>query len=338
MASVRRIISILLILLLAMPPCQAGDDQILIRVGSHVPERSIGIRRVIKPWMEAVAADRGAGLRLDGYWGGALGRSPQKQYDLVRAGILDVAWVLPAYTSGQFPEMGLFELPFLFRDAREASATGWQLHQEGLLTGLEDVRLIGFFTGGPNALFLADPINDLRNLQRLKIRSFGAIHARWLSSWGAAPQTLSAADMNHALDRGVIDGAIQGWTGMQTFASFPLVDQAISIPLGATPFLLVMNARTWARLPEAARTSVMRHGGLALASAGAEAYTETDQAIHDRQASAGRLNIWAPSSPEQARYEQQAKAIHDDWIRRTPNGAAVYARALHILQDMRAGQ
>ena len=60
MASVRRIISILLFLLLAMPPCQAGDDQILIRVGSHVPERSIGIRRVIKPWMEAVAADQSA--------------------------------------------------------------------------------------------------------------------------------------------------------------------------------------------------------------------------------------------------------------------------------------
>ena len=43
--------------------------------------------------------------------------------------------------------------------------------------------------------------------------------------------------MNQALDRDIVDGGIQGWSGMRTFGSFPLVEQAWDIPVGTTPFV-----------------------------------------------------------------------------------------------------
>ena len=104
----------LMSLMMAATPAVSQE---LVKVGTFVPEKSVGVSRVIKPWMEAVSADVGGDVKLQGFWGGTLGKSPFKQFELVQNGVADVTWVLPGYTAGQFPEMGLFELPFLFRTA-----------------------------------------------------------------------------------------------------------------------------------------------------------------------------------------------------------------------------
>ena len=191
---------------------------------------------VIKPWMEAVSADVGGAAKLQGFWGGTLGKSPFKQFELVQNGVADVTWVLPGYTAGQFPEMSLFELPFLIRTAEEASVVGWKLHEMGMLSGFDGVHVIGIFAAEPNAIFMKKKIGSLDDLQNMKVRSVGGIHAAWLESLGASPQTLSSTEMNEALNRGTVDGVIQGWTGMRTFKTLPLVDQAYSIPTGTIPF------------------------------------------------------------------------------------------------------
>ena len=58
--------------------------QELVKVGTFVPEQSVGVSRVIKPWMESVSADVGEDVKLQGFWGGTLGKSPFKQFELVQ--------------------------------------------------------------------------------------------------------------------------------------------------------------------------------------------------------------------------------------------------------------
>ncbi|MEL0333452.1 MAG: hypothetical protein VW984_06375, partial [Halieaceae bacterium] len=210
-----------------------------LRMGSYINARSIGISQVIRPWADAVQAETDNAVTIVEYWGGSLGKSPAKQFELVKSGVLDIAWILPGYTPGQFPEMGLFELPFLFDTALEAATVGWQLYDAGLLTGFDGVRLIGFFSTAPNGLFMRRSIDTPLAMDGYKIRAVGAIHSDWLNTLGAAAQTMSAIDMNQALDRDIVDGGIQGWSGMRTFGSFPLVEQAWDIPVGMTPFLLL---------------------------------------------------------------------------------------------------
>ena len=74
----------------------------LVKVASFVSPKSIGVTKVIKPWMEKVRVDIGSSAELKGFWGGSLGKSPVKQYELVKNGVADVAWILPGYTAGQF--------------------------------------------------------------------------------------------------------------------------------------------------------------------------------------------------------------------------------------------
>lgn len=70
----------------------------LIKVATFVPEQSVGVSRVIRPWMNAAQQEVGAKARFQGFWGGSLGKDAFKQFDLVRAGVADVAWILPAIT------------------------------------------------------------------------------------------------------------------------------------------------------------------------------------------------------------------------------------------------
>ena len=313
-------------------PVSAQD---LVKVGTFVPEKSVGVSRVIKPWMEAVTAEAGDAVKLQGFWGGTLGKSPFKQFELVQNGVADVTWVLPGYTSGQFPEMGVFELPFLFRTAEEASVVGWKLHEMGLLTGFDGVHVVGFFAAEPNAIFMKKKIGSLDDLSNMKIRSVGGIHAAWLESLGAAPQTLSSAEMNEGLNRGTVDGAIQGWTGMRTFKSLPLVDQAYAIPAGAIPFLLLMNEGKWNSLSAEAQASIMAHGGLAMAEAGGAAYTEIGNTIRNDVNAEGRIEDITPDDATIDAYAARAQAVHDAWIAETPNGQAVYDAAVKLLAEMR---
>jgi TRAP-type C4-dicarboxylate transport system substrate-binding protein len=306
-----------------------------VKVAAFVPEKSVGVAKVIKPWMQAVQNDAGNAVRMQGFWGGTLGKSPTKQYELVKNGVADVSWVLPGYTAGQFPQMGVFELPFLFHNAVEASRVGWMLYKQGLLKGLEDVHLVGFFATEPNALFMRTPIANLGDLANKKIRSAGAIQAKWLEELKAAPQTLPSTAMNEALDRGTLDGVVQGWTGMKTFKTLPLVRQAYIVPVGVIPFLLVMNKNTWNSLPKSVQASIMKHGGDEMAMMGGKAYAAEGAKIKKAAKASGKIAIEHPTSARMAQYEKQINALYEWWAAKTPNGKKVLDATRAALKQIR---
>ncbi len=323
------------LLLLMLFFCNAVKAANVVRLGSYLHERSIGAAYVIKPWLRAVQADVGNQVRFDEYWGGTLGKSPHKQFELVRSGVLDVAWVLPGYTPGQFPEMGLFELPYLFESAEEASVTGWMLYERGYFSGLDGVRLLGIFATEPNALFMRQPILSVSGIRGQKVRSVGAIHSDWLREFGATAQTMNAVDMNQALDRDIIDGVIQGWSGMRTFDTYPLVSEAWSVPLGTTPFLVLMNEKTWNSLPFTVREAMMRHGGLNIARTAGRAYAEIGDQIRARLLAEDRLPIRAPDDEEASQIREGSLLVHKHWIAKLSAGQEIYDITIAILAQMR---
>ena len=141
--------------------------------------------------------------------------------------------------------------------------------------------------------------------------------------------------MNQALDRNVLDGVIQGWTGMRTFRSYPLVAQSYDIPIGTTPFLLLMNRATYQGLPASVAAAVRRHGGIEIAQAGGLAYSDVGDVIRNELVVEGRLRMSRPDDVRRRAYREAAVAVHEWWIERTPNGRQVYDTALAIRSQWR---
>ena len=306
-----------------------------VRIGTFVPEKSVGVSRVIKPWMAAVAKETGVEVNMRGYWGGSLGRSPFKQYELVKNGVADITWVLPGYTPGQFPQLHVFELPFMAKTGVESSVAAWRVTEAGLSEGFQDTHPIGLWTSAPSNVFSRVPIKSLYDLKNRKVRSVGSVHARWITNFGAAPQTMSTAKMNEALNRGMIDAAIQGWTGMRTFKSMPLIDYVHEVPVGTIPFILLMNKSKWNKLSAATKTAFSKHGGLKMARIGGAAYDSMTAKIRGGQIKKGRIKFVEAGADLIKRYERDSSAVHEWWINKTKNGRAVFDAYKKAIAEVR---
>ncbi|GIR82316.1 MAG: hypothetical protein CM15mP84_00640 [Cellvibrionales bacterium] len=82
--------------------------------------------------------------------GGSLGKSPAKQFELVKSGVLDIAWILPGYTPGQFPRWDCL-------NSRSCLIPHWRqppwlaAYDAGLLTGFDGVGSSGSSAQPPTA-------------------------------------------------------------------------------------------------------------------------------------------------------------------------------------------
>jgi len=313
-----------------------GASAQTIRVASFTPEGAVGVRFVMKPWMEAVQAELGDKVNLVPFWGGALGPNPFEQYNLVRDGVIDVAWVLAGYTPGQFPQLQVTELPFTAASGEEASVTAWRLYEAGLVGGTDDVHVLTVWTPDITSIFLNAPINDLSELSGKALRSGGSAQALFVEALGAAPQTLGSVEANEAQGRGTIDGQLQGWTGMNTFGGFAVAKAAYNGPFGAAPFLLLMNKATWEGLSPEVQEVMMKHAGEGLARAGGRAYDMLTKDIMEKQLAAG-LPLVTATEEDVAGYLEKYSAVHDRWVAATENGAEVLATYMRLIDEYRAG-
>jgi TRAP-type transport system periplasmic protein len=306
-----------------------------IKIGTFVPAKSVGVSRVIKPWMEQVSKEVGEEVNLRGYWGGSLGRSPFKQYELVKNGVADITWVLPGYTAGQFPQLHVFELPFMAKTGVESSIAAQRIVDAGLSEGFQDTKPIGLFTSAASNVFSRIPITSLYDLKNRKVRTVGSVHARWVKNFGAAPQTMASTKMNEALNRGVIDAVIQGWTGMRTFKSMSLVGYVQEVSVGTIPFILLMNKKAWNKLSGKAKAVFSKYGGMQMAKRGGAAYDNVTAGIRNKQIKKGRIKF-VPTPPALLqRYERDSAAIHNWWIKKTKNGQQVFDMYKKTLVDLR---
>ena len=312
-----------------------ADAQTTIRVASFTPEGAVGVRFVMKPWMEAVQEELGDQVNLIPFWGGALGSNPFDQFDLVRNGVVDVAWVLSGYTPGQFPQINATELPFAVSSGEEASVVGWRMIEAGLVDGLEDVHVLTFWTPDITNIHLRRPVEGLEGLSGTALRTAGSTQAMFVEMIGAAPQVLGSVEANEAMQRGTIDGQLQGWTGMQTFGGFAVSDVSYRVPLGASAFFMFMNKELWDSLSEDVQEVMMRHGGEQLARSGGRAYDELTREIVERRISEGHTVIDA-SEDDIARYQETYGALYEAWAESTPNGQEVLDTFLSLIAEFRA--
>lgn len=146
---------------------------------------------------------------------------------------------------------------------------------------------------------------------------------------------MASTKMNEALNRGVIDGVIQGWTGMQTFKSMSLVSHAYEVPVGTIPFILLMNKKTWGKLSSKAKAAFSRHGGLKMARMGGGAYDGVTAKIRQGQIAKGRIKFVEADAALMKRYERDSAAVHKWWIDKTRNGQKVFDAYKKVLAELR---
>jgi TRAP-type C4-dicarboxylate transport system substrate-binding protein len=139
------------------------------------------------------------------------------------------------------------------------------------------------------------------------------------------------------MSRGTIDGQLQGWTGMRTFGGFEVANASYVVPLGASPFLLLMNLDLWNSLPEDVQEVMMRHAGEQLGAYGGGRYDEITEGIIAGQAEDADYTITYASDEDIAAYAEDYSIVHERWIEANDNGQAVYDTFMQLLDEYRNG-
>ncbi len=282
----------------------------------------------LKAWIAEVDKASGGTLEIK-LLDGPLGKPPG-QYDLVKNGIVDFAWGVPAYTPGRFNMLRVMELPFLSPNAEIGSAGLWEWYAKHGLDKKEfsDTKLIATFVHGPGGIHSKKRIRTLEDLKGVKLRVGGGGVAM-ADKLGAVPVAMSATKAYEAIQRGVTNGAMFPFEGVKGFRLAGLVKHHLAFPGGlyTTPFFFVMNKKSWNKLSDEHKAVLEKVGGAWGSRFIGKHWDDADTAGMRAAVMTGN-SITTIDSEELKRWTPRVKFIRDEWIAKA-NKAGYDGQALY---------
>ena len=194
----------------------------------------------------------------------------------------EITWGLPGYTSSQFEQTMIAELPTAIPADMPGYEAIWAAYEEHLSGEFPGTVPLALWTSEPNIFIMRDvEIRSPSDLEGLRVRVAGATAADVAEALGATPVQMPISEVYQALDTGLIDGVI---TGASTLLDFRLdeVADAITVgaPMGRLTFFTVMNEAAYADLTDEQRATLDAVAGVPLSRSAEEAwYAKADDAL-----------------------------------------------------------
>lgn len=306
-----------------------------LKMAVFLPPKSVGGSQVLTPIANDIKKDSGGKLIVKPYYGGQLGRSPFKQYKLVTDGIADMAYIVDIYTSGQFPDSSLFELPFNIHNATEGSMARWEMFKGGYLRGYNDVHVMGLWLSDPGGIHMKKPFKTLDDLKGLKIRASGKVATAFLNLIGAVPVAIPVTQVTEAIDRGVLDGLMQSWVGLVTFRTHNVVKYHYEAPVSYIAFSVVVNKNKWNKLSAENKALITKYGGASLASRAGIAFDKLGTKRFEEHRHDKDRTFIIPTKAQLAAAKARVKPLYDEWAKNNPRGKEKLEALDKFLEEIR---
>jgi TRAP-type transport system periplasmic protein len=304
-----------------------------LRVANYLPPMSVAVSKIMEPWLEELEQASGGQLQFERYYGGALGRGPHRQYLLLESGVADISYIFLPMHSGRFRDVEILEIPGMVSSGEQASVLGWQLFEQGLLSGFEQVKVLAIFATEPGRLFTRQQISEPADYRGLKIRAAGQVQGNYVSSLGASPEVMDAATATEALRRGTIDGLIQGWSGLAIFRQGDMVDHFVDAPVGVLSFALLMNKERFDKLPAELQALINKHSGLALSRAAGRSYDQVGHGFANGFIESGAVLPQLPRGELQQELSAGRQLTRENWVGQDQRRQQLVIEAQRLIEE-----
>ena len=202
--------------------------------------------------MTSCLAQRSGGkLKLQGFWGGALGDDLAATQAL-RSGTQEMVVTSSSPLVGILPDLGVFDLPFLFANEKEADAIldgEFGKYMDGKLPGVGLVNLAYWENGFRNLTNSKKAVAKLEDFNGLKVRVMqNNIFLDTFRTVGANAVPMAFPEVFPALETKTIDGQENPYVTIDT-SKFYEVQKYLSITQHAyTPYLTLYSKSLWDKL------------------------------------------------------------------------------------------
>ena len=197
---------------------------------------------------QCLAEKSGGKTRLQAFWGNALGGDMQSTSAL-RGGTLEMVITSTSPLVGMVPQLGVFDLPFLFNNEKEADAVldgpfGQYMSERLLPTGL--VNLAWWENGFRNLTNSRKPVRSATDMSGLKVRVMqNHIFLDSFKALGATATPMAFGEVYGALESRAIDGQENPIVTIDTSKMYEVQKHLALTKHAYTPFLVLYSKKLW---------------------------------------------------------------------------------------------
>jgi TRAP-type C4-dicarboxylate transport system substrate-binding protein len=312
--------------ILSVAPVARAEEPIDVRFAYTGPPTSPYWPRFWEPWTKKVEQDSGGSLKIEGYLGTRLA-TMQNVYDRLLSGAFEIGYGIHSAYGGKFPRTSVAALPFITGSAKASSTALHKLSDRGLLADEnKDVVVLAEYTYPGIELHSSKPVRTIEDMKGLKVAAIDRSSAQVIEKLGGVPVTMDPPDLYQAASRGTVQAITIAYTGVLQFKVHEVTNFHLNgLGLGAGSGFLFANKQWFEGLPAQARDAIKKNStwetsrdfGAVIDSV----ITEQFEAVSKMPGQT--METIAPQ--ERERWVKTSQSIIDDWVKSTPNGAAILA-------------
>lgn len=257
--NIHKIITASIALALSSSVALAVESKVdTLKFSSFLPASTVTNKYSVAEFIEQADTLSDGHLNIKLYAGGSLVSGGAVQLKMVQNGIADIAEIPLPYTPGRIKGMDVFELPNLAKNNSDGSIATLKLIENNLISGLDDLVVLGVMQAGPYYIHTREKIEKIRDLRGKKLRVSGHTQAQIVSRLGAVPiSNIPATGLAENLSRGLIDGVLVDTGNLYNFGVGDLVHYHITnLPLGSFSILWAMSKEKYNQLSPASRNAI----------------------------------------------------------------------------------
>ena len=322
--------------LTALMPLAAQAEPVALKLSFFGPDTEVNYAKAIKPWADAVNADKSGAVKIELYPNGALGKALPSQPQMILDGVADIAFVNPALVPGRFPDDQVFELPGLIRNIKEGVGLFEALLKSNSLRGYQDYVVLGSFMNANAHIFSRKPINSVADLRGLKVRISGAVIGAAVKELGVVPVLMPPNEVVEAMGRGTVDALTTVPAAVVDFGIDRVTSHDYLIQLGNNSFAVLMNRKKYDALPQAAKDQLDKYSPGFMD----ETYVKNLSAYNDELIAKFKADkkrtVVTPSDVDLKAIAVASEKVTMEWAAKSPRNTDLLKKAREILARIRA--
>ena len=229
-------------------------------------------------------------------------------------GTIDIVVTANGSATNFVPQLGILDLPFLFRDRDHMYSVMDGEVGEQLMKSMEErgFHLLGFYDAGVRHIMTSDrPINAYEDLQGLKIRTMPVpAHIASFNAFGANAVAVDYGELYGGLQTGLIDGAEAANTNYDLKKFYEVAPHWAQIGWIILAADAIMSEEKFHSLPEDIQ-EILTEAGRQSAILERQAYADSDNSLLTVLQGKGVQVTY----PDPAPFREASKTVYNEFVR-----------------------
>jgi TRAP-type C4-dicarboxylate transport system substrate-binding protein len=305
---------------LALAALPALAQEITLKVHHFWAPTAMPPSTLLVPWCDKIAKDSGNRLKCQIYPAMQLGGAPPQLIDQAKDGVADIVWTLPGYTSGRFPLMEVFELPFMSASAEATSQAAWEYFDKYARKEFPGIHMLVVNVHDNGYVHTREKqVKTMADFKGLKMRAPTRQTNKLLGALGATPVAMPLPALADALSKGVVDGYLLPWEVIPSIKAHELskYDSETDPTMRAlytAVFTLAMNQAKYDSLPPDLKKVIDANSGLEAARAFGKQWDASAPPARKLAVERGNVFYTVPAS-ELANWEKATANLDEEWVK-----------------------